>query len=96
MDIMKLMKQANKLKKVQKEISQAVVTGESPGVTISVSGAGEVKKFEISQTLYDKGKDELEKAVADAIGTCLKKQQEVQKEKAKEALGGINIPGMDM
>jgi DNA-binding protein YbaB len=94
MDIMKLMKQASKLKKVQKEITQAVVQDEINGVKLAMNGAGDIKNFEISQGVFDKGKNEVERAVMSVISACLKKQQDIQKEKAKEALGGINIPGM--
>jgi DNA-binding protein YbaB len=94
MDIMKLMKQASKLKKVQKEITQAVVHDEVQGVKLSIDGGGSVKNFEIAQEAYEKGLAEVEQAVKAVISSCLKKQQDMQKEKAKQAMGGLNIPGL--
>ena len=94
MDIMKLMKQASKLKKIQKEIAHIIVQDELDGVKLTISGDGDVKNFEISDGVFEKGKAEVEKIVTKIIKSCLKKQQDVQKEKAKEALGGMNIPGM--
>jgi len=94
MDIMKLMKQAQKLKKVQKEISNAIITEETDGVKVSITGAGVVKSFVISRELYDRGKDQVEIAAARAMAACLKKQQDIQKEKAQEAMGGMNLPRM--
>ncbi len=94
MDMMKLMKQAHKLKKVQKELSNAVISDSQNGVNISITGSGAVKKLEISTELFDKGKTEVEKSVKQVIHNCLKKQQEMQKEKAKAAMGGLKLPDM--
>ena len=92
MDIMKLMKQAQKFKKIQKEISKTVIEHNADGSALSITGAGELKNFQISSRLFDKGKDEIEKAVTTIIITCLKKQQDLQKEKVKEIMGGLKLP----
>ena len=92
MDIMKLMKQAQKFKKIQKEISKTVIEHNADGTALSITGGGELKNFQISSILFDKGKDEIEKAVAAAIITVLKKQQDLQKEKVKEIMGGLKLP----
>ena len=92
MDIMKLMKQAQKLKKVQKEISKTVIEHNADGVALSITGAGELKNFQISDELFDKGKGEVEKTVAVVISSVLKKQQDLQKEKVKEVVGGLKLP----
>ncbi|MBN2407878.1 MAG: YbaB/EbfC family nucleoid-associated protein [Elusimicrobia bacterium] len=94
MDIMKLMKQAQKLKKLQKEISNLEITADSQGARLVISGAGQVKKFEITQELYDSGREKLQSSIAGLVESCLKKQQDLQKEKAKEAMSGLNIPGL--
>lgn len=92
MDIKKLMKQAKDLKKLQKEISNTILESEVNGAKLSISGTGEVKNLTISEQLYNKGKAEIEKAVIRVINSCLKKQIDLQKEKAKQALKGINLP----
>ncbi len=94
MDLMKLMKQANNLKKMQGEISKTIVTDEINGAKLVLSGKGEVKNFEISQELYDKGKDEVNKAAKSVIESCLKKQMDLYKSKAKDAMGGMDLSGM--
>ncbi|GEM_PF-2600400 len=88
MDVMKLMKQAGKLKKAQKKIAKQVIEEEVDGAVLRISGDGKVKNFEISQELYDKGKKNIEKATLIAVKSCLKKQQDIQKNMAKEAMGG--------
>lgn len=92
MDIMKLMKQAQKLKKMQSEISNCTVEDEIGGAKLILSGSGKVKNFSISNELYEKGKNEIEKAAAEVIGSCFKKQVDLYKDKAKDAMGGMNLP----
>ena len=94
MDIMKLMKQAGKLKKAQKKINKQLIVKETNGAKIILSGSGELKNVEISEGLYEQGKSAVESAVNSALSGALKKQQELQKDMAKEALGGMNLPGM--
>lgn len=92
MDMMKLMKQAHKLKKVQKELSNTVISDTYNGVALTITGSGAVKKLEISEELFDKGIKEVEKSVKQVIHNCLKKQQDMQKETAKAAMGGLKLP----
>ena len=94
MDIMKIMKQAHKLKKVQKEIAKMVITDGADGATLTITGDGDVKSLKISEELYASGRENVEKTVSKALALCLKKQQELQKEKAKEAMGGMGLPDM--
>ncbi len=91
-DIKRLMKQAKNLKKLQKEISKTVIESEVNGAKLSISGNGDVRNFSISHELYDKGKNEVEKAVIRVISSCLKKQLDSQKEIAKQPSKGINFP----
>lgn len=92
MDIMKLMKQAKNLKKLQKEISNTVLESEVNGAKLSISGDGQVKNLKISEELFNRGKEEVEKTIIRVINSCLKKQLDSQKEIAKQALKGINLP----
>ncbi len=88
--MMKMMKQAQKMKKMQKEIARTVVTEDSGGVVVAVTGDGKVKNLAITEELYQQGRVAVEKAVSKTVEKCLKKQQDVQKEKAKEAMGGMS------
>ncbi len=91
MDIMKLMKQAKNLKKIHGEISKCSVEDEVAGAKLVLSGSGKVRNFEITDELYNKGKEAVENSTAKVIDSCIKKQVELYKDKAKEAMGG-NIP----
>lgn len=94
MDIMKLMNQAKNLKKMQTEISKCTIEDEVDGTKLILSGSGEVKNFEVTQELFDKGKEQIEKATARVINSCLKKQMDLYKQKAKDAMGGLDLSGI--
>ena len=94
MDIMKIMKQAQQLKKIQKEIEKTVITESLDGASLSINGAGAVKDLEISEELYASGRGEVEKSLSRLISATLKKQQDMQKDKAKAAMGGMGLPDM--
>jgi len=87
MDIKQLMKQASAIKKIQKEIKNSTVSEESGGVRLSITGDGRVKEFKIVSETADL--KELEKAIREVIESCLKKQNQIQQQKAKEAMGGL-------
>ncbi len=89
MDIRKLMKQAGKIKKVQKELKKAVVKEEVNGISLSVTGDGKVKDFRIPDEVIKDSGANLEKDIKNLIEICLKKQSALQQEKAKQAMGGM-------
>jgi DNA-binding protein YbaB len=93
MDIMKLMKQAKNIKKMQSDIAKMTVEAEEEGAKLVLTGNGTVKSFEISESLYQKGREHIERAATTAIDTCLKKQMELYKQKAKDAMGGLDLSG---
>lgn len=94
MDMFKMMKQLKNLKSLQKDIESTTISESCDGIEIEITGSGNVKNLSISEDAYNKGKISLEKALQNAVSLCSKKLQDLQKEKAKEALGGINIPGL--
>ena len=94
MDIMKLMKQAKELKKMQGDIAKTTVEAEVDGASVVLSGKGTVMNFAISEDLYEKGKSSVETATAKAFDECLKKQMDLYKEKAKAAMGGLDLSGL--
>jgi DNA-binding protein YbaB len=94
MDIMKLMKQAKNLKKMQDEITKCEVEDDVEGACLVLSGSGDVKSFKISQELYDKGREAVEAATKKVIASCFKKQIDLYRQKAKDAMGGVDVMGM--
>lgn len=94
MDIMKMIKQANNLKKMQKDIAKCSVSDNIDGANMTLGGTGEVKSIEIEQQLYDKGKNAVEDAVKKVVNSCIKKQMDLYKQKAKDAMGGVDLTGM--
>ena len=93
MDIMKLMKQAQNLKKMQKEVSKSIIQEEVNGAKLVITGSGDVKSFEISQELYSQGPEQISQAAAKVIDTCFKKQMDLYKSMAKDAMGGMDLSG---
>ncbi len=89
MDIKQLMKQASAIKKIQKEIKNSLVSDESGGVKLSITGDGKVKEFKIPQETFTADRKELETSIKSVIESCLKKQNQIQQQKAKEAMGGM-------
>ena len=95
MDVKKLMKQASKFKKVQKELKKATVEEEIDGIRLVISGTGKVKDFEIPEEKMGSPKKYLETTIRAVIESCLKKQSDMQQQKAKEAMGGMGgLSGM--
>jgi DNA-binding protein YbaB len=94
MDIMKLMKQAKNIKKMQGDIAKTTVEAEADGASVVLSGQGVVKSFTLSDELYEKGRSAVETATMKAFDECLKKQMDLYKEKAKAAMGGLDLSGL--
>ncbi len=94
MGMMDFMKQAGKLKKMQRDIDKTKIDVDTKGISITITGGGKVKKVSMSEELYNSGRRSVEKEINEAVTQCFKKQQDVQKTKAKEVMGGMNLPGM--
>ncbi|MFH1415635.1 MAG: YbaB/EbfC family nucleoid-associated protein [Elusimicrobiota bacterium] len=92
--MMKLMKQAKNLKNIQKEIAKTTVEDEINGARLTITGDGSVKSFEISEELYQGGREKINSATAAVINSCFKKQMNLFKEKAKNAMGGLDLSGL--
>ncbi|MGM0442378.1 MAG: YbaB/EbfC family nucleoid-associated protein [Elusimicrobiota bacterium] len=94
MGMMDFMKQAGKLKKIQRDINKTKIDVDTEGLSITVTGAGKVKRVSMSEELYKSGRRDVEKEIKQAVTECFSKQQEVQKTKAQEAMSGMDLPGM--
>lgn len=94
-----LMKQAQqmqtRMQKVQEEVAQMEVTGESGAgmVKITVNGAHNCRRVEIDPSLLtDDDKDMLEDLIAAAYNDASRRLDEAQKEKMSKVTGGMQLP----
>jgi nucleoid-associated protein EbfC len=93
-----IMKQAQQmqedLKKVQDEIAQEEVTGESGAgmVKIVMTGKHDVKKVEIDQSLTGEDREMLEDLLAAAINDANRRIESMTKEKMSVFSSGLNLP----
>jgi DNA-binding YbaB/EbfC family protein len=100
-DVMKLLRQFQKLqgemKKIQEEIAKEEVTGSSGGgmVEIAINGKFEVVDVRIEKKLL-KGDDAqmLEDLILAAVNSAMSKVQELIKERLGQITGGLQLPGM--
>lgn len=93
-----MMKQAQmmqeRLAKAQQEIAQLEVTGESGGglVKVTITGAHEVKKVQIDDSIFEDDKEICEDLIAAAFNSANLRLEEQSKEKMKEVTGGMQLP----
>jgi hypothetical protein len=100
-DVMKLLRQFQKLqgemKKVQEEIAKEEVTGSSGGgmVEVTINGKFEVVDVRIEKKLL-KGNDAqmLEDLILAAVNNGMNKVQELIKERLGQFTGGLQLPGI--
>lgn len=94
-----LMKQAQqmqaRMQKVQEEIAQMEVTGESGAgmVKVTVNGAHNCRRVEIDPSLItEDDKEMLEDLVAAAYNDASRRLEDAQKEKMAQVTGGMQLP----
>ncbi|CAM2799628.1 YbaB/EbfC family nucleoid-associated protein [Vibrio rarus] len=98
-----LMKQAQQMQdrmaKVQEEIAQMEVTGESGAglVKVTITGSHNVRRVDIDESLMEDDKEMLEDLIAAAFNDAARRVEEAQKEKMASVTGGMQLPpGMKM
>lgn len=93
-----LMKQAQqmqeKMQKVQEEIANMEVTGESGAglVKVTINGAHNCRRIEIDPSLMVDDKDMLEDLIAAAFNDAARRIEEAQKEKMANVSNGMQLP----
>ena len=99
-----IMKQAQqmqeKVQKIQEEIANAVVSGESGAglVQVEMTGRHDVKKITIDDSLLtgdslgSDGKEVLEDLIAAAVNDAVRKVEKNQQDKMSEITSGIPLP----
>ena len=93
-----MMKQAQmmqeRLQKSQDEIARMEVTGESGAglVKVTMTGAHEVRRVEIDDTVFSDDKDICEDLIAAAFNDANRRVEEQSKEKMASVTGGMQLP----
>lgn len=93
-----LMKQAQqmqeKMQKVQEEITNMELTGESGAglVKVTINGAHNCRRIEIDPSLMADDKDMLEDLIAAAFNDAARRIEEAQKEKMATVSNGMQLP----
>jgi hypothetical protein len=94
-----LMKQAqqmqDRMQKVQEEIANTEVTGESGAglVKVTITGSHSVRRVEIDPSLMEEDEKEmLEDLIAAAFNDASRRIEETQKEKMAGVTGGMQMP----
>ena len=100
----KLLKQAQsvqqEIEKVQNELSDMIIEGESGGgmVKVKVNGKQEVLELNIDETTMEEDKEVIEDLIVSALNKALSKAQIDSQEKMNSVAGGmmsgLKIPGM--
>jgi nucleoid-associated protein EbfC len=83
-------------KKLQEELEQMEIPGESEGglVKVVLSGNQEPRSVVISADAAGKSADELSKLVLAAMNDAYDKSTETMREKMEALTSGLNIPGL--
>ena len=86
-----MVKQAQKM---QEEIAQLEVTGESGAglVKVTINGAHNCRRVEIDPSLLEDDKEMLEDLVAAAFNDAARRIDETQKEKMASVSSGMQLP----
>ncbi|MRI34829.1 YbaB/EbfC family nucleoid-associated protein [Endozoicomonas sp. OPT23] len=93
-----LMKQAQKMQedmqKMQEELANAEVTGESGAglVKITMTGRHDVKRVDIDSSLMEEDKEMLEDLLAAAVNDAVRKVEENSKDKMGDLTSGMPLP----
>ena len=93
-----MMKQAQmmqeRLQKAQDEIARMEVTGESGAglVKVTMTGAHEVRRVEIDDTVFSDDKDICEDLIAAAFNDAKRRVEEQSKEKMASVTGRMQLP----
>ena len=100
----KLLKQAQsvqqEIEKVQNQLSDMIIEGESGGgmVKVKVNGKQEVLELNIDETTMEEDKEVIEDLIVSALNKALSKAQTDSQEKMNSVAGGmmsgLKIPGM--
>ena len=99
MNIGKMMQQAKKMQenmqKMQAEMAEIEIIGEAGGgmVKVTMTGAHQVRRVEIDQSLWDEqDKDLIEDLIAAAVNSASQSVENRTKEQQQEMMAGMPLP----
>jgi len=99
MNIGKMMQQAKKMQenmqKMQAELAEMEVSGESGGgmVRVTMTGNHQVRRIEIDPALWqEQDKDLIEDLVAAAVNSAVQSVETTAKEKQQQMMAGMPLP----
>jgi hypothetical protein len=101
MNMNEMLKQAQKLQEdmenAQKELENASVEVSSAGgaVKVNISGSSQFKSFEISEDIYNEGREAIQDAVLVAAQEAIKAARKKHEEVMKNITAGLKLPNMD-
>jgi len=83
------------MQKLQEELANMEVTGESGAgmVSVTMTGRHDVKHVNIDSSLMTEEKEILEDLIAAAVNDAVRKIEDANKEKLGGLTQGLNIPG---
>jgi nucleoid-associated protein EbfC len=81
-------------KKLQEELEQMEIEGESGGVTVTLSGNQEPRRVVISADAAAKSPEELSATVLAAMMDAYDKSTGTMRERMEQLTSGLNIPGL--
>ncbi|MCZ2722281.1 YbaB/EbfC family nucleoid-associated protein [Marinomonas sp. 15G1-11] len=93
-----MMRQAQKMQenvqKVQEEIANMEVEGQSGAglVKVTMTGRHDVKRVHIDPSLFEDDKEMLEDLIAAAVNDAVRNIESTQKEKMDQATAGMQLP----
>lgn len=94
-----MMKQAQKMQadmqKVQEEIANMEVEGQSGGgmVKVVMNGRHEVRRVELDDSLMEDDKEMIEDLLAAAVNDAVRKIEQESSDKMSGVTAGMNLPG---
>jgi len=98
-NIGKMMQQAKKMQenmqKMQAEMAEIEIVGEAGGgmVKVTMTGAHQVRRVEIDQSLWDEqDKDLIEDLIAAAVNSASQSVENRTKEQQQEMMAGMPLP----
>mgnify|MGYP001452259223 CR=1 FL=1 len=87
-----------KMQKIQAEIANMEVVGESGAglVKVRMTGRHDIRQVIIDDSLLSESKEVLEDLIAAAVNDAVRRVEKVTQEKMGGLTAGINIPGLNI
>lgn len=95
-----MMKKAQEMQKemtrIQKEIEELEIDGQSGGgmIKVVVNGKKNILSINIDSQVMNEDKEMLEDLILVAVNNAIQKVDDISKEKMSSITGGINVPGL--